>query len=89
MMKKAEKMRKIFKIGRCILRRIAIPVNALMVRMRIIKPYIYIYMDGGLCSQMNMWAQGQYYKEQGFDVYYDLGWYRRSGKGIEDRKSVV
>ena len=40
-------------------------------------------MDGGLCSQMNMWIQGQYYAEQGYPVYYDLDWFRRDGKGID------
>ena len=58
-------------------------IDELIVRWHLAKPRIIIYMDGGLCSQMNMWIQGQYYAEQGIDVYYDLDWFRRDGKGID------
>ncbi len=62
---------------------IAAQVSRLLVRLHISKPRVIIYVDGGLCSQMNMWVQGQYYAEHGYDVYYDLEWYRRCGKGID------
>ena len=42
-----------------------------------------MYMDGGLCSQMGMWVNGEYYTEKGFDVYYDLNWFKISGLGID------
>ncbi len=62
---------------------IFVGIDRLLVCLHIVKPRIVIYVDGGLCSQMNMWIHGQYYTEHGFDVYYDLDWYRRNGKGID------
>lgn len=71
------------KIIKKILVSIFVWIDELLVKWHLAKPRIIIYMDGGLCSQMNMWIQGQYYAEQGFDVYYDLDWFRRDGKGID------
>ena len=62
---------------------IVVALDKLLVGMHIIKPRIVMYMDGGLCSQMLMWSQGQYYAAKGFDVYYDLEWFKKFGKGID------
>lgn len=62
---------------------IVVGINRFLVKIHFITPRIVIYVDGGLCSQMNMWVQGQYYKEQGLDVYYDLDWFKKCGKGID------
>lgn len=62
---------------------ISVFFDRMLVRMRIVYPKVILYVDGGLCSQMNMWADGEYYTEQGFDVYYDLEWFDKCGKGID------
>lgn len=52
------------------------------------KPYIIVYVDGGICSQMHQYLLGRYYAEQGFRVSYSIGWYARNGKdndGIHSR----
>lgn len=71
---------------RKIIKKILVPIfvrgDRVLVSLKLVKPRIIIYMDGGLCSQMNMWIQGQYYAEQGYPVYYDLDWFRRDGKAI-------
>ena len=46
-------------------------------------------MDGGICSQMHKFLCGEYYAENGIDVYYDLEWFESWGKdmnGVFDRK---
>ena len=40
-------------------------------------------MDGGICSQMFVYTQGQYYTEAGFDVYFDTLWFETCGKDSE------
>ena len=70
-----------------IVRRIIAPVvqvcDSCLVRFHITKAKVVIYMDGGLCSQMEMWINGAYYAENGLDVYYDLDWYKNVGVGID------
>lgn len=73
----------ILKLIRAIIIPIAVFVDRILVRMRIVRPKVILYVDGGLCSQMSMWANGEYYTEQGFDVYYDLEWFDDCGKGID------
>ncbi|MBR1564516.1 MAG: alpha-1,2-fucosyltransferase [Paludibacteraceae bacterium] len=36
-------------------------------------------MDGGICSQMLMYLQGQWYAEYGLKVYYDTRWFEVCG----------
>ena len=62
---------------------LSVSIDRVLVRLHMVKPRVIMYMDGGICSQMTMWINGQYYAEQGLDVYYDLDWYRRDGKGID------
>lgn len=57
-------------------------------KIHLFKPYIIVYVDGGICSQMHQYLLGRYYAEQGFHVAYDIGWYARNGKdndGIHSR----
>lgn len=76
-------MKAIRKISNLLLVPIIVGIDTLLVRLNIIKPKVVIYVDGGLCSQMRMWAQGEYYAEKGYEVYYDLDWYKTSAKGID------
>lgn len=51
-------------------------------------PYVIVYVDGGICSQMHQYLLGRYYAEKGYHVAYDIGWYARNGKdnnGIHSR----
>ena len=72
-----EIMKKIF-IG--IISAIVQAIDTLLCVAHLKRPKIIIYMDGGICSQMLMYLQGQYYAEQGMDVYYDIHWYEVCGK---------
>ena len=49
-------------------------------RLHLIKPEIIVYVDGGICSQMHQYLLGRYYSELGYNVSYNLAWYRRNGK---------
>lgn len=50
-------------------------IDAVLCKLHFKRPIIIFYLDGGICSQMNMYVQGQYYSDRGFDVYYDIHWY--------------
>lgn len=52
------------------------------MRWHIITPRVVRYIDGGICSQISMYVVGEYYKWRGFDVYYDLNWFKYSGKDM-------
>lgn len=54
--------------------------DTFLCRCHIKTPKIIVYVDGGICSQMEMYLQGQYYAEYGLDVYYDTLWFIKSGK---------
>ncbi|MCR4695297.1 MAG: alpha-1,2-fucosyltransferase [Pseudobutyrivibrio sp.] len=43
-----------------------------------------IYIDGGLSSQIFRYSMGQYFKEMGFDVFYDVSWYQ--GRMASEKK---
>ncbi len=55
-------------------------LDTLLCQMHIKRPKVIVFMDGGICSQILMYLQGQYYAEQGLDVRYDLLWYKQHGK---------
>lgn len=55
-------------------------LDTLLCRLHIKHPKVIIYMDGGICSQMQMYAQGKYYAQRGLDVRYDTRWYSTCGK---------
>lgn len=60
-------------------------VSFVLVKMHVIRPKVIVHVDGGICSQMAQWLMGQYYTEGGFEVYYDLEWFKSWGKGIDGR----
>lgn len=53
-------------------------ISTCLVRLKIMKPKVIIYVDGGICSQMHMFLEGAYYAKAGMKVYYDLRWYERT-----------
>lgn len=60
-----------------------------LCKLHIKRPYVIVYVDGGICSQMHQYLLGRYYAEKGYHVAYDLGWYRRNGmdnNGIFERR---
>ena len=55
-------------------------IDTLLCKSHIKRPIVVVFMDGGICSQMLMYIQGQYYAEQGLDVRYDTRWFDICGK---------
>lgn len=55
-------------------------LDTILCKCLIKQPKVIVYLDGGICSQMLMYLQGQYYAEHGFDVRYDTLWYETCGK---------
>lgn len=49
---------------------------------------IIIYLDGGVCSQINTVAFGKFLEDKGFDVKYDLTWYDECGKDTDGRFTI-
>lgn len=50
---------------------------------------IIIRSDGGVCSQINFWMVGEYFRNKGYKVKFDNDWFWMHGKdinGIFDRK---
>ena len=43
-------------------------VDALLCRMHIKRPKVIIYMDGGICSQMLMYLNGQLYDGYNIEI---------------------
>lgn len=58
--------------------------DAILCRLRLKRPKIIVYMDGGICSQMFMYLNGQYYADVA-DVYYDTRWFDKCGKDLDGR----
>lgn len=50
-----------------------------LVKHRILSPKVVVLMDGGICSQMHQYLLGQLFKEQGYQVMYDLSFYEEYG----------
>lgn len=67
---------------RSVLSNIICWMSSRLVRWHLITPRVVRYIDGGICSQMHMYTTGEYYKRRGFDVYYDLNWFKRDGKDM-------
>ena len=49
------------------------------------KKKVIIFIDGGLCSQMLFFALGMFFEHHGYDVKYDLSWFRKYGKDNDNR----
>ncbi len=60
-------------------------VSKILVRSHLVTPKVVVHVDGGICSQMTQWLMGEYYAEVGLDVYYDLEWYKRWGRGLDGK----
>lgn len=50
-----------------------------LCKIHILQPYMIIWMDGGICSQMHQYLLGRYYAENGMNVAYDTRFYRFNG----------
>lgn len=60
--------------------------------MDIMSKRVIIYVDGGLCSQIQFLSLGYFFKSQGYDVKYDLRWFKKYGKDMDhkfDRSFVI
>ncbi len=55
-------------------------IDTLLCKIHLKRPVVVVFMDGGICSQMQMFLQGQYYADQGLNVRYDTRWYDVCGK---------
>lgn len=55
-------------------------IDTILCLLRLKRPKVIVFVDGGICSQMLMYIQGQYYAEHGLDVRYDLQWFQVHGK---------
>lgn len=59
-------------------------LDSLLCRLRLKRPKVILYMDGGICSQMMMYLHGRYYAEHEIDVYYDITWYEKQNMNRPD-----
>lgn len=55
-------------------------IDSLLVKLHVIRPLVVVAVDGGICSQMIAYLRGQYYAQVGISVYYNLRWFKTSGK---------
>lgn len=63
--------------------------NHFFIHFGCLRPKVIIYMDGGICSQMFQYLNGQYYKDANIKILYDTTWFVKNGKdkdGKFDRK---
>lgn len=54
-------------------------VYRFLCKIHVFKPYMIIWVDGGICSQMHQYLLGRYYAEQGMNIAYDTRFYRFNG----------
>lgn len=52
----------------------------MLCALRITKPKVIIYMDGGICSQLHVYLCGELYRKANLDVLYDVYWFEKDGK---------
>lgn len=57
----------------------------LLCVMKIAHSRVIVYVDGGICSQMNQFLIGVYYQEMGLNVGYDLSWYAKDGWDVDKK----
>lgn len=62
-----------------ILKRWKVSIYKKMLKYKILFPQVVVLIDGGICSQMHQFLLGQLYKTKGFQVSYDLSFYRKYG----------
>ena len=49
------------------------------------KKHVIIYVDGGFCSQILFFSLGLFFESKGYDVKYDLQWFKTFGKDIDNK----
>lgn len=49
------------------------------------KKRVIIYVDGGFCSQIQFFSLGLFFQDRGYDVQYDLGWFKKYGKDLNHK----
>lgn len=54
-------------------------IDKLFIKLHLIQPTAIVFVDGGICSQINRFMTGEYYREQGYNVLYDISWFEYSG----------
>jgi len=50
-----------------------------LVKARILDDFVLVHVDGGICSQMQFYMIGQFFKTKGYRVKYDLSWFKTDG----------
>ncbi len=50
-----------------------------------VKRKAILHIDGGICSQIFFFARGLYLERQGYDVKYDLRWFKNYGKDMDNK----
>ena len=57
----------------------------LLCKIKVCRPKVIMYMDGGICSQMNQYLEGQIYAELGVEVGYDVSWFKTPKTDVDGR----
>lgn len=59
-------------------------INFLIAKFYILPkiPTVVVCMDGGLCSQISEYVLGEFFRNNGFDVLYDLNWFEDDGLDV-------
>lgn len=53
-----------------------------LLKAKIIKPKVIVFMDGGICSQMYQYLVGALFTQKGYKVCYDLSFYKEWGTDL-------
>lgn len=56
-----------------------------LIKSGVIKPIVAVLMDGGICSQMHQYLLGVIFAEKGFDVSYDLSFFKDGGSDLDHK----
>lgn len=57
----------------------------LLIESGLVKPVVAVLMDGGICSQMHQYLLGAVFAEKGFDVLYDLSFFKNGGSDLDHK----
>lgn len=60
-------------------------VYRFLLKNNLIKPKVILLLDGGVCSQMHQYLLGQVFAQKGYEVRYDLNFYKTWGSDLERR----
>lgn len=52
---------------------------------RVSSSTIVLRMDGGICSQMHFYLIGEIFMKKGYNVKFDLTWFKKNGKDIDGK----